>query len=60
MGKPNNLKEVKELSSKKVTRSAAQMNCLYTNAHNLGNKEEELEATVLQEDHDIVVIAATW
>lgn len=54
MGKPNNLKEVKELSSKKVTRSAAQMNCLYTNAHNLGNKEEELEATVLQEDHDIV------
>lgn len=56
----NYLKGIKELYFKDLTRPAAQKKCVYTNAHNLGNKEEELEATVLQEDHDIVVIAATW
>ena len=41
------LKGIKELSFKEVTRPAAQLKCLYTNACSLGNKQEELEATVL-------------
>jgi len=50
------LKGIKELSSKKLRRSAAQLNCLYTSACNLGNKQEELEATVQLENRDIVTI----
>ena len=30
--------------------------CLYTNAHNIGNKQEELEAIVQSESYDIVAI----
>ena len=42
-----------------MTRPAAQLKCLYTNACGLGNKQEELEATVLLENYDIVVITET-
>ena len=40
------LKGIRACSSKKVTRQVAQLKCLYTNAHSMGNKQEELEATV--------------
>jgi len=43
------LKGVKGCSSEKVTQLTAQLKCLYTNAHSLGNKLEELEATMLLE-----------
>ena len=33
---------------------------LYINALSLGNKQEELEATVLLENDDIVAITETW
>jgi len=38
----------------KVTRPTAQMKCLYTNARSMGNKEEELEATVLLESYNLI------
>lgn len=44
---------------KKATRPVAQLELLYTSADSLGNKQKELEATVLQ-DHNIVVITETW
>lgn len=34
--------------------------CLYTNAHNLGNKREELEATMPLENHNAVVTENLW
>ena len=37
----------------------AQFMCLYTNAHNIGNKQEELEAIVQSESYDIVAITET-
>jgi len=54
------LKGIKECSSKKVTRPTAQLKYLYTNAHSMGNKQEELEATVLLESYDLVSITETW
>jgi len=54
------LKGIKGLSCRKVTRPAAQLKCLYTNAQSLGNKQEELEATVLQENHNTVAATKTW
>jgi len=37
-----------------------QLQCLYTNAHSMDNKQEELEATVLLESFDLVAIIETW
>jgi len=54
------LKGIKELSVKEVTRPAAQLECLYMNARSLGNKQKELEAAVLLENHDIVAVTETW
>jgi len=45
---------------RKVAGSAAQLKCIYTNAHSMGNKQEELEAIVQQESYDIVAIMETW
>lgn len=42
-------KEIKELSSKEVAKLAAQLNCLYINSNSLGNKQKQMEATVLLE-----------
>ncbi|GAB0204069.1 mitochondrial enolase superfamily member 1 [Grus japonensis] len=39
--------------------SVAQLKCIYTNAHSMGNKQEELEAIVQQENYDIVAIRET-
>ncbi|GAB0206524.1 hypothetical protein GRJ2_003118000 [Grus japonensis] len=38
----------------------AQLKCIYTNVHNMGNKQEEVEAIVQQENYDIVAITETW
>jgi len=53
------LKGNKGCSSMKVTQPTAQMKRLYTNAHGMGNKQEELEATVLLESCDLIAITET-
>lgn len=53
-------KEIKRKSSKKVTRSTAQLKCLYMNTNSLGNKQKELEATMLLEKCDVVGITEAW
>ncbi|KAK4830434.1 hypothetical protein QYF61_011142 [Mycteria americana] len=45
---------------KKVIGSIAQLKSIYTNALSMGNKQEELEAIVQQENYDIVAITETW
>ncbi|PKU41434.1 adaptin ear-binding coat-associated protein 1 [Limosa lapponica baueri] len=47
-------------SLKKAAQPTAQLKCLHTNARSTGNKQEELEATVLLERYDIVAITETW
>ncbi|KAK4816014.1 hypothetical protein QYF61_011004 [Mycteria americana] len=54
------LKAHKGCSSVKETQTAAQLKCLHTNARSMGNKQEELEATVHQENYDMVAITETW
>ncbi|PKU34913.1 hypothetical protein llap_14785 [Limosa lapponica baueri] len=53
-------RHLKVWSPKKVAQPTAQMKCLYTNARSMGNKQEELEATMLLESYDIVAINETW
>jgi len=50
----------KGCSSVKMTWPKAQMKCLYMNVHNMGNKQEELEATVLLESDDLIAFTETW
>ncbi|KAK4815341.1 hypothetical protein QYF61_000173 [Mycteria americana] len=45
---------------KKLVGSITQLKCICTNAHSMGNKQEELEAIVQQENYDIVAITETW
>ncbi|KAJ7415501.1 hypothetical protein BTVI_38021 [Pitangus sulphuratus] len=40
--------------------SAAQLKCMYTSAHSMGNKKEELEAIVQKESYDVIAITETW
>ena len=40
-------------------RLTAQLECVYTNAHSMGNKQEELEAIIQQDGYDLVAIAET-
>ena len=40
--------------------SIAPLKCIYTNARSTGNKQEELEAVVQQENYDIVAVTETW
>lgn len=44
---------------RKVLGSVAQLKCIYTNARSTGNKPEELEAIVQQENYHIVAITET-
>jgi len=44
----------------KVTRPTAQIKCLYMNARSMGNKQKELEATVLLESYDLIALTETW
>jgi len=41
-------------------RSTAQLKCIYTNAHSMGNKQKELEAIAQQDSYDFVTITETW
>ena len=43
-----------------ATQKEAQLRCFYTNAHSMGNKQEELEAIVQLESYDIVTITEMW
>ncbi|RMC19052.1 hypothetical protein DUI87_03656 [Hirundo rustica rustica] len=40
--------------------SVAQLKCMYTNAHSMSNKQEELEAMVQQQSCDVVTITEMW
>jgi len=53
------LKGGKRCSSKKVTQPADQLKHLYTNACSIGNKQGELEDTMLLESYELVV-TETW
>ncbi|XP_009959602.1 PREDICTED: TBC1 domain family member 4-like [Leptosomus discolor] len=44
---------------RKWNKPIAQRKCLYTNAHSMGSKQEELEDAVLLESYDLVAIAET-
>ena len=41
-------------------KSEAQLRCLYTNAHSMGDKQEELEAMVQQQSCDVIAITEMW
>ncbi|CAM5117140.1 unnamed protein product [Natator depressus] len=41
-------------------RSAGSLNCLYTNAQSLGNKQGELEVLVMSGNYDMIGITETW
>jgi len=47
-------------SSVNVTWPTAQMKCLYMNTRSTGNKREELEATVLLQNYDLIALTETW
>ena len=36
------------------------LKCIYTNAHSVGNKQEELAAIVRQANYDLAAITETW
>lgn len=54
------LKGIKKLSFKKSTRQDAQLKCLYTSVCILGNKQDELEATMLLGSQYAVAVTETW
>ena len=41
-------------------KAMAQLKCIYTNAHSMGNKQEELEVIMRQAGYDLVAITETW
>ena len=41
-------------------KTSAHLKCVYTNAHSMGNKQEELEAMMKQENYDVVAVTETW
>ena len=41
-------------------RPITQLKCLYTNAHSMGNKQEELETVAQLEKYDQIAIMETW
>lgn len=45
--------------SRKVLYQKAQLKCLYTDAHSMGNEEEELETVMCLEIYDLVAITET-
>lgn len=50
---------IKAYTLEKVVKSIAQLKCIYTNAHSIGNNQEELEATVEWENCDTLAITET-
>ena len=51
---------IREGSSEKATRPIAKLKCLHTNAHSMGNKQEELETMVQLGKYDLIAITETW
>jgi len=47
-------------SSIKAVRWKAQLKCLYTSAHSLRNKQDELETVMNLKSYDLVAITETW
>jgi len=41
-------------------RLTAWLKCICTSAHGMGNKQEELETIVQQDNYDLVAITETW
>jgi len=41
-------------------KATAQLKCIYTNAHSMGNKQEELEAIIQQDSYELVAITERW
>ncbi|RMC19437.1 hypothetical protein DUI87_04048 [Hirundo rustica rustica] len=41
-------------------KSVAQLKCMYTNAHSMDYKQEELEATVQYQSYDVAAITEMW
>jgi len=41
-------------------RLTVQFKCIYTNACDMGNKKEEMEAVVQQDRYDLVAITEAW
>ena len=41
-------------------RQNTQLKCVHTNAHSMGNKQEELEVIVRQANYDRAAITKTW
>ncbi|KAJ7407145.1 hypothetical protein WISP_128656 [Willisornis vidua] len=56
----NGHREIRASAPQKVAGTIAQLKCVCTNAHIMGNEQEELEATAQQEIYDIVAITETW
>lgn len=52
--------ESSQTGSEESAHLCACLNCLYTDAHNMGTKEEELEVCVQFLDYDLFVIMETW
>ena len=50
---------IRVFAPQKVTGSLAQMKCVYTSAHSVGNKQEEMHAILQQGNYDIVAITET-
>lgn len=46
--------------SRKMAQPTAQLRCLYTKAGSMGNRQKELEATVLLEIYDLAATTGTW
>ncbi|GAB0188677.1 hypothetical protein GRJ2_001333000 [Grus japonensis] len=47
-------------ASQDVNQKTNHLKCMYTNAHSLGNKQEELELHTQSESYDIIGITETW
>ena len=48
---------IREGSSVNITLLTAQLNCLYTNAHSMGNKQQEVEAMLQLGNCNLTAIA---
>lgn len=51
---------IKAFPSEKGAGLLTQLKSIYTNAHSMSNRKEEVEAMLQQENWDIVAITETW
>lgn len=56
---PNGHVEIRASPPKKVSGSISQLKCIYTAAHSTDNEQEELGATVQQENRGLAAIMET-